>query len=423
MLGMTLAHRLAQAGRRVSLFEASGEWGGLAGCWQIGGVVWDRHYHVILSSDGHLRRLLAELGLERDIRWVETRTGFYTDGRFYSMSDVPEFLRFPPLSLLNRLRLGATVFYASRVRNWRKLERIPVCGWLEKWSGRRACEKIWFPLLRAKLGENYRKASAAFIWTHIARMYAARRAGLKKELLGYVPGGYRSILARFTEVLEGEGVRLKLGHEAKRVGPVPEGRLAVEFAHAHCETFDHVILTVPSPVAASLCPALPDAEKARLNGIEYQGIVCASVLLRKPLMGFYVTNLTDSRAPFTGVIEMSALVGSEYFGGNTLVYLPRYVPSGDAVFRCSDAELRDEFVGALKRMYPALEAEDVVCFQVSRVPRVFPIPTVNYSERLPGMETSIPGLHIVNSSQILNGTLNVNETIEQAERYAESIAG
>ena len=119
MLGMTLAHRLAQAGRRVSLFEASGEWGGLAGCWQIGGVVWDRHYHVILSSDGHLRRLLAELGLERDIRWVETRTGFYTDGRFYSMSDVPEFLRFPPLSLLNRLRLGATVFYASRVRNWR----------------------------------------------------------------------------------------------------------------------------------------------------------------------------------------------------------------------------------------------------------------------------------------------------------------
>ena len=44
---------------------------------------------------------------------VETKTGFYTDGKLYSMSNSLEFLRFPPLGLLSKLRLGATIFGQS----------------------------------------------------------------------------------------------------------------------------------------------------------------------------------------------------------------------------------------------------------------------------------------------------------------------
>ena len=97
ILGMTLAHRLAQAGETVSLFEAAPTLGGLACAWCLGDVVWDRHYHVTLLSDTALRGLLADLNLERDMRWVETRTGFYTGGRLHSMSNTLEFLKFPPL--------------------------------------------------------------------------------------------------------------------------------------------------------------------------------------------------------------------------------------------------------------------------------------------------------------------------------------
>ena len=64
------------------------------------------------------------------------------------------------------------------------LERVLVGDWLRKWSGERTFNKIWLPLLKAKLGECYRRTSAAFIWATIARMYAARRSGLKKERSG-----------------------------------------------------------------------------------------------------------------------------------------------------------------------------------------------------------------------------------------------
>ena len=37
------------------------------------------------------------------------------------------------------------------------------------------------------------------------------------------------------------------------------------------------------------------------------------------------------------------------------------------------------------------------------------------------MTTSVPGIHIVNSAHILNGTLNVNETVQLAEREAKRL--
>ncbi len=415
---MTLALRLAESGRRVTLYESAEQLGGLASAWQLGDVVWDRHYHVTLLSDGFLRALLDELGLEKDIRWVETRTGFYTDGQLLSMSNTLEFLKFPPLGLIGKFRLGGTIFYASRVKDWKRLEKIPVAEWLGKLSGRRTFEKIWLPLLRAKLGESYKKASAAFIWATIARLYAARRTGLKKEMFGYVPGGYARILARFGAMLEEKGVRIRLNHKVRKVETEESGALSLEFEGGVRETFDQVVLTVPGAVAALTCAELTDEERAKLNGVDYQGIICASLLLKKPLADFYVTNITDSFAPFTGVIEMSALVDREQFGGHALVYLPKYVAPDDAMFALSDEEIKEKFLNAIARMYPQFERDDVVSFRVSRVRYVFPIPTLNYSEKLPAMETSVEGLHIINSAHIVNGTLNVNETVQLAEKSA-----
>ncbi|MCP3936742.1 MAG: FAD-dependent oxidoreductase, partial [Actinomycetia bacterium] len=92
MLGMTLAHRLRRQGHEVTLLEAGSGLGGLASAWSIGDVVWDRHYHVILLSDTHLRGLLGELGLESELHWSLAKTGFYADGEMHSMSNALEFL-------------------------------------------------------------------------------------------------------------------------------------------------------------------------------------------------------------------------------------------------------------------------------------------------------------------------------------------
>jgi protoporphyrinogen oxidase len=184
ILGMTLALRLAENGFKVTILEGAEATGGLASPCKIGDYTWDRFYHVILMSDSNLLELLEELDLRDHIHWGQTKTGFYTDGRLYSMSNIFEFIAFPPLDFLSKLRLGLTIFYASRIKSWKRLEQIYVENWLVRLSGRKTFKRIWLPLLKSKLGENYKVANAAFIWAIIARMYAARRTGMKQEMFG-----------------------------------------------------------------------------------------------------------------------------------------------------------------------------------------------------------------------------------------------
>ena len=419
MLGLMLAHQLRRRSQRVTVLEAAGQLGGLASAWQLGDITWDRHYHVILMSDAHLVGLLKELGLDSEMEWVETKTGFFTDGRLHSMSNSLEFLRFPPLGLIDKFRLALTILHASRIKDWKKLEAIPVADWLRQWSGRRTFEKIWLPLLRAKLGENYKIASAAFIWAIIARMYAARRSGLKKEMFGYVRGGYARILEKFAERLTADGVAIRLNQRARCIESGDEG-VRVETDDETLQ-FDRVIVTAAAPLASELCPDLTEREHALLEGVTYQGIICASLLLKKPLANFYVTNITETWVPFTAVIEMSTLVDRSQFGGRSLVYLPKYVAPDDPAFQMPDEEIKSNFLSALERMYPHFQRDDVLAFKVSRVRRVFAVSTRNYSQQVPPMVTSVPGLYLANSAHIVNGTLNVNESLQLAQTAIDAV--
>ena len=138
--------------------------------------------------------------------------------------------------------------------------------------------------------------------------------------------------------------------------------------------------------------------------------------------GYYITNITDDRVPFTAIIEMTALVDRTQFGGNTLVYLPRYLSQDDPFWDATDEDVRNTFTVALQRVYSELRQSDILAFQVARVREMLALTTLNYSEEArPAIRTSLPNVFIVNSAQIVNGTLNVNETVGLADRSAREL--
>ena len=200
-------------------------------------------------------------------------------------------------------------------------------------------------------------------------MYAARNSGLKKEMFGYVRGGYARVLERFGEHLREKGVEIRLNSRVEKIEKTGDGKIEIfgaktprregvksafsasglrttdyklqnkfqaetadfnndnefEISNPKSEIdedrFDQVILTCPATVAARICPQLTETEKTRLENVKYQGIVCASLLMKKSLSPFYVTNIT-AEAPFAGFIEKSALGDEKEFDGYGLVYLP-----------------------------------------------------------------------------------------------------
>lgn len=417
LMGMSLATKLKKEGYQVTILESAPELGGLTTAWDYGDYTWDRFYHVILPDDTNTLDLINYLGLHDELNWQETKTGFFIRGNYHSMSNLIEFIKFPELNLIDKFRLGLTILAGSFASDYEKLETIPVNEWLVKWSGKKTFEKIWLPLLKAKLGEEYKHTSAAFICATIKRLYGARKKGSKKEVFGYVTGGYANILNKYTKKISEENIQVKTQFKVKDIKKTQTGQLEVKSESNEKISFDYIISTLPSFLTSSFKGLLTEKECNSLKNIKYLGVVCVSLLIKKQLTDYYVTNITDPDIPFTGVIEMTAIVNKDYFGGNSLVYLPKYTNPSDPLFDMQDEDIIDKFIDDLKVMQPDLKQEDILVKKVAKARFVITIPAMGYSMNLPSYKTSVDNFFVINSSFITDGTLNVNETLKVAKKY------
>jgi protoporphyrinogen oxidase len=411
MMGLTLAYRLSQQGHRVSVFESSPQLGGLTTSHDYGTFTWDRFYHVLLPSDTHLLGLFKEIGLESQVQWRKTRTGYYVDRQLYSISNTLEFLRFPPLSLVGKLRLAFTLLYGARVKNWRKLEQISVEDWLLRLSGRATYEKFWKPLLLAKLGESYRRVSAVFIWSYIKRLASARDTTIQKEQLGYVTGGYKTVFDRLAALIRSRDGEIHTSTPVTQISSAPQTGLWVEHSDRK-EHFDRVFFTAPTDLldkvaAKNLVTTIGDN-----HPVEYLGAICMVLVTRKPLIPYYVVNIADPQVPFTGAIGMSNLVSREETNGLHLTYLPKYALSSDPIFKQTDEELQALFFKGVRRMFPTRSTDEIVSIHINRATKVQPLQVLNYSNLVPQTTTLHKDLFILNTSQFVNDTLNNNTVVQ-----------
>jgi protoporphyrinogen oxidase len=415
-MGMALAHRLAKDGERVTVIEAGPQLGGLATWHDFGGFDWDRFYHVILPTDRYLIRFMQEIGLGDHLEWRRTYTGFFVDGKVYSLSSNLEFLRFPLLSLISKARLAWTMLYCSRIDDWRRLETQTAEEFLLRVSGSETYEKLWKPLLLAKLGENYRRVSAVFIWSYIKRLFSARDKSASAEHLGHVSGGYKMVFDRLQQTVLSAGGDIRTGTSVTAVRPSEGGRLAVE-VEKQAEHFDHVICTSPVSVLRKLVQRDLLDVLAEGRDVEYLGVVCPVLVSRKAIVPYYVVNIADREIPFTGMIGMSTVIDPKNTGGRYLTYLPKYVLSTDPHLQRTDEDVKEEFMAGVRRMLPDFDSERIESIHVNRAVKVQPLQVLNYSSLVPSVRTRHPGLFVLNTSQFVNATLNNNEVIGAVNRF------
>lgn len=422
ILGLTLAHELLKRGRSVRLWERAPTLGGLMGRTtldELGGVSVDRYYHAILSSDRTLMGLMDELGLRGRLRMVSTKMGFYHDGRCHPMTTPLEFMRFPPLSLLDRIRLAYTILACRRIKDWRALEQIPVAEWLTGLSGERVVRNIWAPLLRAKFDGDFSRVPATYIWSRLVRTTDTRTKGGSQELMCYLPNGYQELIDALAASVRARGGQITTGATVEQVR-VADGRV-VGLAVAGQElASDQVVLTAQTPVSRRLLPpeaAAVSEQWARLEG--YLGIVCMLLVLRRRLTPYYTLNITDERIPFTGVIETTNLIDPQYVGGYHLVYLPKYVAPSSPFATMPDEELRPTFMRYLRQMFPDLRDEDIAAVRVGRERYVEPLHPVGATDLIPPVRSAIEGLFLANTGQIYPQLTNG----ESVCAFARGVAG
>ncbi|MCS6913461.1 MAG: FAD-dependent oxidoreductase [Myxococcales bacterium] len=419
--GCTLAEGIQRAWphSEVILLEGHTHLGGLSVCAQPDEIGWDRFYHVVTPQDQHLLRWLERLGLRHRVRWRSVATGFYTDGRLYSLTTSLDFLRFPPLGLLDKVRLGLTILYAARTASGADLEGITAAQWLTRLSGRRTYARIWEPLLRAKLGSAHQQVAASFIWSTIRRLYATRQGERQSESFGYISGGYAPVFETARQYLTSLGVRVRCGFPV-RGAEDRGGSILLHGPEGETVEADRVIYTGPSRLLTRIFAALPlpDALRRRADSLRYLGVICMVLKLRRAVSPYYVLNITDPSVPFTGVIGLTTLVDPVEVGGHHLIYLPRYLPDDDPDFDRPDEAFYQPFMAAMRQIFArrGFVEREVELWRIFRARYVSPLHVLHYDKLMLPVEL-LPGrLYLVNTGRILSGTVNNSQMIEEVER-------
>ncbi|MFA4827144.1 MAG: FAD-dependent oxidoreductase, partial [Candidatus Shapirobacteria bacterium] len=118
LTGLVSGYRLGQKGYSVTIFEKEKEAGGLAGGFEINGTNLEKSYHHIFKSDKYLIDLIEELGLKDKLKWSESSIGLYFDGKMYPFGTAMDLLKFNPLGLIDKIRLGLVKIYLEKDKGW-----------------------------------------------------------------------------------------------------------------------------------------------------------------------------------------------------------------------------------------------------------------------------------------------------------------
>lgn len=423
--GLAAAFELAKKGHQAQVFELAPFLGGQASTFEVGGGRLERGYHHLFMSDTHMVDLIHELGLGHKLAWIESKVGFYYGGKIWKFTSPLDLLRFTPLSMFDRLRLGLVTLYLQKTKNGLKFENFTAAQWLEKRVGRRVYEVVWEPMLRGKFGENYADVSMTWLWGKIYLRVASRGKPWEKEKLGYPMGSFGEVFDTLGERIRQMGSQVHISAGVRRV-LVEDGRatgLEVELSQGGLEErrYDAVISTTPSYVFTRLVPPLPESYAEKLTGVTYLAAVLLVLVLKQPLSDMYWLNVADRKLPFVGVIEQTNFVDPSLYGGKHIVYFSNYPSRQNPLYQMSGEELLEEILPHLRNINPSFEPSWIEEYYHHKVDAAQPIIGVNYSQRIPDIRTPIKSLYLANTTQIYPEDRGTNYSVRLGKEVVDAL--
>ena len=441
--GLVAAYRLGERGHEVDVYERWPGLGGQAATIDVGdGLLLERYYHHFFTSDVHIAALYKELGL--GIEWVPSSVAVFAEGRSWPFTSPGDLLRFSPMPLRARVRMGAAVVGLQRFgKELEPYERMTAKEWILKRMGRHAWEKVWGPMLRGKFGSRAEDISMAWLWAKFTTRRQIKGEEARQEKLGYPVGSYEPFYTELRRRIEGFGGRVLIDRPAHRLSRVA-GRLSVtagapdSFRRGHDprsfdpdgspEAYDTVIATVPSDVFLQLlnedlAREVGDEYLSRVRSAEYHAALCLLLELDRQFSPFYWTNVADPRLPFIGLIEQTNLIPPERYGGRRFLYVANYVDHDDPLLSLSMDELLDRYEDGLILANPGWSRDWVVNAWLHREAAAQPIVTHGHRDRMPALRTPAEGLVLANTQQIYPEDRGTNYSVRLGDQVAAEVAG
>lgn len=358
LAGLTAAYNLKDI-FTIEIFEKREKTGGCLSSSKTKNRYIEDFYHHFFEGDDELILLIRELGLEEDIEWLKGSTGYHVDGKNEPLTTIPEIIRYPHMTFSEKFRLGMLTLKAAKY-NIAELDGITAKEFIMEECGKGVYNSFFEPLLRSKSGDYSDSISAAWLVSRIA-IRSNRKGGGEK--LGYLKGGFESLLRRLESGITDSGGIIHTGIPAENVEKNDIG-WKVNGSH-----FDIVINTInPKKFNAIGGPDLGD--------FIYQGAACMTLGLKRDVLdGLYWVNMKD-KAPYGAVIGHTNFVPYERYEEH-IVYLASYF-SGSLPETISEQMLAD-----FKERFKLVD-DEILWTRTFIEEDAGPVYVTGYKKRIPG---------------------------------------
>ena len=416
--GLTAAYELSKRNIEVTLFEKSAEVGGIAGTFEYGDFTLEKYYHHFFKSDQYIYELTKELGILKEILWLQSKMGFFVDNTLFDFGTPISLLKIKSLTFIDKIKFGITIMKILSINNYKELEKVTAHDWLQKNAGHNVYDKVWKPLLVTKFGDQYRDISMAWFWGKIKLRGTSKEKGV--EVLGYINGSTKKLLDGLEKKLKVKGVNIVLSSEVKSI--TKRDGFIIETTSDY-SMFDRVISTVPLPIFIEMArPMLSEEYIKQKQDIKYTSTVCMVLMLDRPFTGYYWLNIGDEGIPFGGLIEHTNLIGREFYGNNNILYISNYLYKDSKYYKMGADELLHEYIPYLKKINPRFSIDWVRDVHLFKDEYAQPIVKTHYSKILPDFETGVDGLYTASMCNIYPEDRGMNYAIRDGIKVSKLIA-
>lgn len=414
--GLSAAYFLQKKGHDVTIFERDLLPGGLALGYQEKEWDWtlEQHYHHWFTNDKSILSLANEIHHKVIIK--RPKTSSYVDGGIYQLDSPKTLLRFPKLSLMDRLRTGITLALLKYNPLWTVLEQYKAEPFLKKMIGTTGYKKLWEPLMVNKLGKYASVVSLAWFW---ARIYK------RTSSLAYPDGGFLSFAKHLEKIIVTNGGHFHYGSEVIRL--TSTGQIKIDYRKSQDKktesmVFDKVIVTLPSPLFVKIAPQMPKSYVNKLMGLTGIGAVNLIMRLSKSFLrdGTYWLSMCDIDSPILAIVEHTNFMKSSKYNKEHLVYVGNYNEVTDAKFSMNEKELLNLYHPYLERISPGYK-KSLIGLHVFKAPFAQPIIPTNYSKAIPPFRTPMKNVYLANMQQVYPWDRGTNYAVELGKKVTEYI--
>lgn len=390
--GLASAYELVKKGHEVYIYEKDEKPGGLAVGYKEKEWEWtlEKYYHHLFTNSKDIMGLAREIGHELIVR--RPKTSVLVDNQIYQMDSPISLLKFPRLSIFNKLRMALVLSFLRYNPFWLSLERIRAADFLPRAMGKTAYSMLWYPQLKSKFGTYANDVSLAWFWARINERTAN---------LAYPKGGFLSFAEKLAEKITEKGGKIYYKHEIVKLVSGKKASLTVRQGNREQTiSFDKVINTLSSLFFIKISSGLTKSYKQSL--LRLKGIGAINVVMSLDEQFFndktYWLSVCD-QAPVLAIVEHTNYMDKAHYANEHIVYLGNYLPSNHPYFAMTDKKLMDVFDPFLKKINKNYK-KHIIRYHVFKSPFAQPIIPINYSKIIPSFTTPLKNVFLANIQQV-----------------------